>query len=395
MFEYFYFTRRVIAKKSGQTKFISLLTCEPPEPGDADSFIYGTASTKTIKCLVLPAEYAGLFDAVEAEKALDGVLAYAEEHLTGDPSTWYKHYTIPKRSGEPRPIDEPLPELSAYLYNLMDILRKKFFAMYHDAAYAYVKYRNTKQCLEQHRQNTNFIKVDFKNFFGSTTLYEAMTILQKIYPFNFFCETEERKAKLRKALSYAFLNGGLPQGTCISPMLTNLLMIPFDYEINHRGLNMIYTRYADDLLFSSRSRSVWNREQARDARSMMVKTIYRTLCQCGYPYRLNAKKTRVCSRLGKNWNLGLMLNQYNEITIGHENIRKLKADLWNLVQSVKKNKPITKEWLQKFEGRYHYYQLIQPTRVDQLASAAISKGYRRYYWGDINTVFRIARFRAK
>ncbi len=126
----------------------------------------------------------------------------------------------------------------------------------------------------------------------------------------------------------------------------------------------------------------------------MVKEVYRILRQCGYPYRLNAKKTKVCSRLGKNWNLGLMLNQYDEITIGHENIRKLKADLWNLVQSVSKSKPIAKEWLQKFEGRYHYYRLIQPTRVDQLASAAVSKGYR-YYWMDINAIFRLARLRAQ
>ena len=53
-------------------------------------------------------------------------------------------------------------------------------------------------------------------------------------------------------IKYCLLNDGLPQGSPVSPHITNLIMIPLDYYITeHCNKNgYCYTRYADDILIS-------------------------------------------------------------------------------------------------------------------------------------------------
>ena len=76
--------------------------------------------------------------------------------------------------------------------------------------------------------------------------------LSKIFPFSEVARTPRGRNALTKALSLCFLNGGLPQGTPISPMLTNLMMIPFDHAIAGQLWKdgFVYTRYADDITIS-------------------------------------------------------------------------------------------------------------------------------------------------
>ena len=47
--------------------------------------------------------------------------------------------------------------------------------------------------------------------------------------------------------------------------------------------------------------------------------------------QLNREKSRCGSIAGSNWNLGLMLNKDNNITIGHKNKMKLKAKINNFI----------------------------------------------------------------
>jgi hypothetical protein len=100
------------------------------------------------------------------------------------------------------------------------------------------------------------LKIDFSNFFGSTTKDFAMKQLQNIFPMSEIMRWDEGREAVSKALDLAFLHGGLPQGTPISPMLTNIIMIPIDFQLsrmlNTSSPHMVYTRYADDILISSR-----------------------------------------------------------------------------------------------------------------------------------------------
>jgi len=169
----------------------------------------------------------------------------------------YRTFHIPKSSGGLRRIDAPLPELIAALRQLKVLLEENMFALYHTSAFAYIRGRCTVDAIKRHQQNESkwFVKLDFSNFFGSTTPEFVLAMLSMIFPFSEIVKRPGGRDELSKALSLCFLNNGLPQGTPISPFMTNVMMIPLDYKISNTLRNFddrrfVYTRYADDLLIS-------------------------------------------------------------------------------------------------------------------------------------------------
>ena len=176
----------------------------------------------------------------------------------------YHHFEIPKTSIDPstgkyktRPIDAPLDPLKKALYDLKDILENTCGASYHTNAFAYIPRRCAVDSIRRHQANKSFwfLKTDFSNFFGSITQEFMEHQLRMIFPFSEIYKDPHGKDVLSKAIDLCFLNNGLPQGTPISPMLTNLIMIPIDHRLTNtlrsfRGNHYIYTRYADDITFS-------------------------------------------------------------------------------------------------------------------------------------------------
>src|SRR5262249_59443123 len=73
---------------------------------------------------------------------------------------------------------------------------------------------------------------------------------------------------------------GTPQGGVISPLLSNILLTPFDREMRRKGYRL--TRYADDWVISCKS--------AAEARSALEAAV-RILGQLGV--QLNVQKTRI------------------------------------------------------------------------------------------------------
>lgn len=145
----------------------------------------------------------------------------------------YTFYKIPKRSGGLRTISVPEPNLMEALRELKLILELDFGALYHTCAFAYVKQRSVVSALQRHQSNEShwFAKFDLHDFFGSTTLDFVMQQLEMVFPFSEVCKNRIGKAALREAIELGFLDGGLPQGTPLSPTLTNIMMIPIDYKL--------------------------------------------------------------------------------------------------------------------------------------------------------------------
>ena len=234
---------------------------------------------------------------------------------TADKSVLYEHFSIPKRSGGLRPIDAPKEELMKALRDLKFIFEKQLYASYHTCAFAYAKGRCPVQAVKRHQANKSrwFLKLDFHNFFGSTTEEFLYNQIITIFPFNELIKFETGKKALKEVLSLCMLNGGLPQGTPMSPTLTNLMMIPIDHAISkamrNRTPHLVYTRYADDIILSSDLSFKF-----KDAEQEVLDI----LKEFKAPFSLNTAKTRYGSSAGRNWNLGVMLNKDNEITIGYQ-----------------------------------------------------------------------------
>lgn len=310
------------------------------------------------------------FNAMQA--ALRGfVERYQDLIAVEDKSTLYRSFKIPKRSGGLRQIDAPNDELKRALYDLKMIFEKKFYMSYHTAAFAYVHGRSTIDSVKRHQQNKSrwFLKTDMRHFFPSTSPEFLMKMLCMTFPFCAFIEDDwGNRELLEKALSLCFLNGGLPQGTPTSPMLTNALMIPIDHAISKMcheyQPHLCYTRYADDILISSEYSFKWT-----DVQNKLIAI----LNSFEAPFSLHPDKTRYGSSAGRNWNLGVMLNAENKITIGHEKKKVFKAMVFQFMTDDAKGTAWGLEDVQHFLGLISYYRMVEKENIDAILETYSAK----------------------
>lgn len=279
-------------------------------------------------------------------------------------STLYETFHIPKKSGGLRRIDAPKPELMNALRNLKTIFEEDFHVLYHTSAFAYVKNRCTVDAVKRHQKNNSkwFGKLDLHDFFGSTTLDYVIKMFSMVFPFSEIVKFPNGEAELRKALDLAFLNGGLPQGTPLSPLITNVMMIPVDYKLANAFRDFdkqrfIYTRYADDFIISSKVDFDVHRVE---------KLVVDTLHEFGAPFTINESKTRYGSSAGRNWNLGVMLNKDNEITVGHKKKRQFQSMLYNYITDKRKGISWPREDIQTMQGLHSYYRMVEPETIDAI-----------------------------
>lgn len=310
------------------------------------------------------------FNAMQA--ALRGfVERYQDLIAVEDKSTLYRSFKIPKRSGGLRQIDAPNDELKHALYDLKMIFEKRFYMSYHTAAFAYVHGRSTIDSVKRHQQNKSrwFLKTDMRHFFPSASPEFLMKMLCMTFPFCAFIEDNwGNRELLEKALSLCFLNGGLPQGTPTSPMLTNALMIPIDHAISKMcheyQPHLCYTRYADDILISSEYSFKWT-----DVQNKLIAI----LKSFEAPFSLHPDKTRFGSSSGRNWNLGVMLNAENKITIGHEKKKVFKAMVFQFMIDDAKGVAWRLEDVQHFLGLISYYRMVEKESIDAILATYSAK----------------------
>lgn len=287
-----------------------------------------------------------------------------------DRHSLYYSFKIPKKSGGLRQIDAPNDRLMNSLRELKRILEVDFGLLYHTSAYAYVKGRSTIDSIKRHQANGShwFAKLDLSNFFGSTTLDFIMKMFSMVFPMSEIVKSEGGSAALRTALELAILDGGLPQGTPVSPTITNIMMIPIDHALassfrdfysGEQKQTFVYTRYADDFLISSRYQF-----NCKEVEAFIVKT----LADFQAPFTINEKKTRYGSSAGANWNLGIMLNKDNQITVGHKKKKQFQAMLTSYVLDRQNGKPWDLSDIQTLDGYRNYYKMVEGEVIDRIVA---------------------------
>lgn len=281
----------------------------------------------------------------------------------------YTQYHIPKHSGGYRLISAPSNELKEVQKELYTLLCK-MGAYAHDAAYAYVKERTCLQAIQKHRdKNTEyFYKFDLDNFFPSCTTQLLKEQLKQVYPFCMF--TEEN---LNKIIHIATYHNVLPQGSSLSPLLCNMVLLPFDwhmfYSIKH--FDGVYTRYADDILISFKYRKELN---------FVARIVARHLPT---GLTLNTDKSRCGSIKGHNYNLGLVLNKDHNITIGHKRKMELKAKINNFIFDFTNRNYWSIIETQVLQGELNYFKQIEP----QYAAFVIQRLESKHHSQSITSMF--------
>lgn len=169
---------------------------------------------------------------------------------------------IPK-SGQPgkmRPLGIPTVYDRVCQQALLNRLELIFDPVFDDANFGYRKGRSPKDALrkvwnEIRAGNEWIIDADLKDFFGSADQGKIMILLnQRI--------SDGRVLRLIESILKAGCcaqgkrlptERGTPQGAVISPLLSNILLTPFDREMRYKGYRL--TRWADDWVVTCKSRS--------------------------------------------------------------------------------------------------------------------------------------------
>ncbi len=167
----------------------------------------------------------------------------------------YDEFDIPKKNGGLRHIEDPADELKKTLRKLNDYLQAVYYFRKPAAAYGFVKSPdddpqpcNIKTNAEQHLAKPWMLNADFADFFHQIKTEDVFEIFYSP-PFSF---DEPLARTVAKLCTY---KGRLPMGAPTSPVLSNYATQYLDYDLQQLANthNITYTRFVDDLTFSSDS----------------------------------------------------------------------------------------------------------------------------------------------
>ncbi|MGA4636878.1 retron St85 family RNA-directed DNA polymerase [Pseudomonas solani] len=229
----------------------------------------------------------------------------------------YKVYEINKKTGGLRTIAQPARETKFLQREL--ILRLFSDLPIHGSATAYCSGSSIKRNASAHSGNAFLSKFDFRDFFESITVGDLEMHLRRHLSQADFSDGFIRFASRASCYHNGIRGLTLSVGAPSSPLLSNSIMYEFDCLVSdwchEKGL--VYTRYADDLAFSSNIKGLSFEIEA---------FLEKTLGRLAYPsLDLNKKKTLHVSRRCKRRVTGLIINNEGRISLGRERKRLISA----------------------------------------------------------------------
>lgn len=157
--------------------------------------------------------------------------------------SYYKNFTISKKSGGSREIAAPIPQLKN--------LQKKLAAMLNELykpsglSHGFIEKRSILTNAKPHTRKKYIFNIDLKDFFSSITFPRIYGLLtSKPYSLD---------PKVASVIAHlCTLDGQLPQGAPTSPVISNMICRALDRQLHALAIKnrATYTRYADDITFS-------------------------------------------------------------------------------------------------------------------------------------------------
>ena len=255
--------------------------------------------------------------------------------LIANKDKFYQSYYIPKRRRKRRQIDAPNYKIKAIQSWIIDNILKSLKTS--SRAIGYKKNKSIKDNARFHIGSKYIMCLDIQNFFISIRITQVKKIFKRIFQNN-----EKISNDLAKICTF---RDYLPQGGVTSPILSNLVFSPTDNEIIKLcdDRNVIYSRYSDDLTFSSNDFN-----ELKKILPLIEKIIKK------YNFNLNESKTRYLTGKGRMVVTGVLLNS-GRMTIGRKRKREIRAMMYN--QIVRRDSSVN---INKMTGKLAFLKNIEP-----------------------------------
>ncbi|MEK3796962.1 reverse transcriptase domain-containing protein [Peribacillus sp. FSL H8-0477] len=229
----------------------------------------------------------------------------------------YSTFTIKKKNGKDRTIHAPKKNLS--------ILQKKFSYILslvynnHLNAHGFIKNRSIVSNASVHLKQKNILNFDLENYFENINFGRVRAMFIHYYSFN-----ETVASTLANICCHH--DGFLPQGAATSPAISNILSFKLDKELTKlaRKNHCIYTRYADDITFSTKKQQFpTNIAFIENASAQLAPEVIKLVK--GNGFLINENKTRLNNYREHLSVTGITVNE--KLNVERKYIRRIRSIL--------------------------------------------------------------------
>ncbi|HBP6672202.1 TPA: RNA-directed DNA polymerase [Pseudomonas aeruginosa] len=229
----------------------------------------------------------------------------------------YKVYSIPKKNGGRRVVAQPARETKILQNFLIENIFKELPV--HECATAYKAGSSIAINASIHVGNSYISKFDFSNFFPSITMIDLVRHIKSFFDGRLddleivdiarVCCIKDR------VTDRLHLSIGAPS----SPILSNSIMYFFDVAVHkwssERGVS--YTRYADDMTFSTNEKSM-----SREIELFLVRQVE---AMKSPRLSINHEKTIHLSKRHQRKVTGLVLSSEGKVSLGRNRKREISS----------------------------------------------------------------------
>jgi RNA-directed DNA polymerase len=230
----------------------------------------------------------------------------------------YKHYQIAKKRGGTRDIYEPSEELKFFQKRLNYFLQAWYLWIKPKEVHGFVinpkylgKHCNIVANAAVHTGKKYVLNIDLQDFFPGISAWQVREVfLSELFGFN-----EQIANALTLLTTY---EGKLPTGAPTSPVISNFVCHQLDKDLVDFSMSksIEYSRYADDLTFSS------NSQITTDIILDLISLINKN------NFRINEKKLRLRTSNSRQTVTGLTVN--TRVNVNRKLLKKIRAMLHDL-----------------------------------------------------------------